>query len=261
MADAAVTHTFAGGSTILSAQVNTNFSNLLTFLNTTGVHKYQALSVTNAALGAAIVDSSKATAAFLKQLGLTGASSAAVRRDSVIIATEQTTSSAAAVVLSTPDRVTVDVPANSIIRVRYMARWKRVGASGNAFAQLCVNGTPVTHYSSNVGSDGAYANNVTTTGTNYTALVTAGSLGLSCGSTSRVADLGATSTSVATVLGDSGQLANASSSGAYGVSATDIIIPSGLGGTYTVDVRFGVAGGATSCSVKDRRLWVEVLTF
>lgn len=56
---ATVTNTFSAGNTIKSADVNQNFTDLLNFLNTTGVAAYQALSITSAALGAASVTAGK----------------------------------------------------------------------------------------------------------------------------------------------------------------------------------------------------------
>lgn len=50
MANASVTNTFAAGTTIQASQVNANFTDLLNFLNTTGVHVYQAATIETAAL-------------------------------------------------------------------------------------------------------------------------------------------------------------------------------------------------------------------
>lgn len=50
MANASVTNSFTAGTTIVASQVNTNFTDILNFLNTTGVHVYQASTIETAAL-------------------------------------------------------------------------------------------------------------------------------------------------------------------------------------------------------------------
>jgi hypothetical protein len=52
MTTCAVTNSFTPATTIVASQVNQNFTDLLTFLNTTGVNVYQAASIANAAISA-----------------------------------------------------------------------------------------------------------------------------------------------------------------------------------------------------------------
>ena len=46
MATASVTYTFAGGAQVKSAEHNTNYADLVTFLNTNVVHKDGAITMT-----------------------------------------------------------------------------------------------------------------------------------------------------------------------------------------------------------------------
>lgn len=59
MTNVAVTNTFTSGTTISSSQVNTNFSDLVTFLNSTGVHVFQAGTVNATALASNAVTTAK----------------------------------------------------------------------------------------------------------------------------------------------------------------------------------------------------------
>lgn len=52
MSTLAITNSFTAGTTIVASQMNTNFTDVTTFLNTTGVNVYQAASVGGAALAA-----------------------------------------------------------------------------------------------------------------------------------------------------------------------------------------------------------------
>ena len=62
MADASVTNSFTAGGTIVANEVNANFTDLTTFLNTTGVHVYQAGTVNSSALADASVTGNKLAA-------------------------------------------------------------------------------------------------------------------------------------------------------------------------------------------------------
>lgn len=59
MTNAAVTNTFAAGATAVASQVNQNFTDILTFLNVTGVPKVQAAVVDATALASASVTAPK----------------------------------------------------------------------------------------------------------------------------------------------------------------------------------------------------------
>lgn len=59
MTNVAVTNTFSAGTLIESAKVNQNFSDLVTFLNSTGVSAYQDGSIAGADLADSIITTSK----------------------------------------------------------------------------------------------------------------------------------------------------------------------------------------------------------
>ena len=87
MASASVTNTFTSGTTAVASEVNQNFSDILSFLNSTGVNVYQAGSINTAAMAndavtrAKMADVVKPGIGDIKMSGASSASSGWLRCD------------------------------------------------------------------------------------------------------------------------------------------------------------------------------------
>jgi hypothetical protein len=135
MTTAAITNTFVTATVAEASKVNQNFSDLLTFLNTTGVHVYQANTVGEDAISSALS----------AQLGVNDGSN--VRRGSIANAAESTgVTSTSYVSLNTADKISsVVVPSNALVRVYYSALWRATGTSAevHGYTALFVGGNQI----------------------------------------------------------------------------------------------------------------------
>lgn len=234
MANATVTHTLANGAVSDAAQVNTNFSDVLNFLNSTGVHVYQAGTIATAAVADGAVTTPKLGTALAAQLGVTGAGTV-VRRGYTSIATEQTTTSTSFTDLSTPDTVSnVVVPTGGLLRISYRALWKLTGATLPGQAAIFIGSNQLKVFAANQAPS--------------TAAASLSQLGVNWG-------IVLTGTAVLESSPSNSSDASFVTTGMSSRMPTFQVAP----GTYDVGIKFLVQDG--TLSVKERLLHVESIGF
>ena len=225
--NAAITYAFSAGDLIRSADVNTNFSDLIAFLNATGVHVYQAGTITAAALA-----SNAVTTAKILNANVT---------DSKLASTFSKPSGRQVITYSTPG-VTAFTKASYPNATH--AKIRVVGAGGGG------GGATLDAYRGAGGGGGGYAEETVALSSLAASVnVTVGSGGaggsFGTGSTGGTSSFG----SLLICTGGSGGIANAEVSdngGAGGVgSGGDLFLRGSYGGGYTYPPG-GPAGGGMS---------------
>jgi len=176
-------------------------------------------------------------------------------RTSSIISTAETTASSTYTTLATPDQVSINVGAKDIVRVRYKAQWKISVSSGVQTASFFLNGVQLKS-PKNAGAPTVTECQFTSLATFYSHLVSTGSdtqggLASTIGATADVTDV-----TTGQMLG----FDHSTSSAGNTASVPGPFEIHGLAaGAYTLSVQFKTT--ANTLSVRNRSLWVEVVTF